>query len=151
MSDSVTPWIAAHQTPLSMGFSRQEYWSGLPFPPPGDLPRGLNPHLLHLLHWQVGSLPPSHLGKQSPNAHRRAESNPILGFNTALGENQCCEVLHKSWALAPAVGLSGATWTGSGNCSRLKVNRRNKLNRVQAWTYVVVVNGQCSFVFALEK
>ena len=34
----VTPWTAAHQAPLSMGFSRQEYWSGLPRPPPGDLP-----------------------------------------------------------------------------------------------------------------
>ena len=34
----VTPWIVAHQAPLSMEFSRQEYWSGLPFPPPGDLP-----------------------------------------------------------------------------------------------------------------
>ena len=33
-----TPWIVAHQAPLSMGFPRQEYWSGLPFPPPGDLP-----------------------------------------------------------------------------------------------------------------
>ena len=33
-----TPWTAAHQTPLSMGFPRQEYWSGLPFPTPGDLP-----------------------------------------------------------------------------------------------------------------
>ena len=33
-----TTWTAAHQAPLSMGFSRQEYWSGLPFPPPGDLP-----------------------------------------------------------------------------------------------------------------
>ena len=29
-----TPWIAAHQAPLSLGFSRQEYWSGLPFPSP---------------------------------------------------------------------------------------------------------------------
>ena len=38
MSDSATPWTAAHQAPLSMGFSRQEHWSGLPFPPPGDLP-----------------------------------------------------------------------------------------------------------------
>ena len=38
MSDSVTPWTVAHQAPLSMGFSRQEHWSGLPFPPPGDLP-----------------------------------------------------------------------------------------------------------------
>ena len=33
-----TPWTIAHQTPPSMGFSRQEYWSGLPFPSPGDLP-----------------------------------------------------------------------------------------------------------------
>ena len=34
----VTPWAVARQAPLSMGFSRQEYWSGLPFPAPGDLP-----------------------------------------------------------------------------------------------------------------
>ena len=33
----VTPWTAAYHTPLPMGFSRQEYWSGLPFPSPGDL------------------------------------------------------------------------------------------------------------------
>ncbi|CAN0549206.1 unnamed protein product [Rangifer tarandus platyrhynchus] len=37
-SDSVNPWTVAHQVPLSMGFSRQEHWSGLPFPSPGDLP-----------------------------------------------------------------------------------------------------------------
>ena len=34
----VTPWTVAHQAPLSMGFSRQEYWRGLPSPPAGDLP-----------------------------------------------------------------------------------------------------------------
>ena len=34
----VTPWTVAHQAPLSMESSRQEYWSGLPCPPPGDLP-----------------------------------------------------------------------------------------------------------------
>ena len=34
----VTPWTVARQAPLSMGFPRQEYWNGLPFPPPGDLP-----------------------------------------------------------------------------------------------------------------
>ena len=33
-----TPWIVANQVPLSVGFPRQEHWSGLPFPPPGDLP-----------------------------------------------------------------------------------------------------------------
>ena len=39
MSDSfATPWTVAPQAPLSMGFSRQEYWSGLSFPPPRDLP-----------------------------------------------------------------------------------------------------------------
>ena len=38
MSNSATPWAVAHQASLSMGSSRQEYWSGLPFPPPGDLP-----------------------------------------------------------------------------------------------------------------
>ena len=39
-----TPWTVAHQAPLYMGFSRQEYWSGLPCPPPGDLPSlGIKP------------------------------------------------------------------------------------------------------------
>ena len=42
-----TPWTVAHQAPLSLGFSRQEYWSGLPFPPPGDLPDpGIEPQYL---------------------------------------------------------------------------------------------------------
>ena len=38
VSDSVTPWTAANPAPLSMGFFTQEYWSGLPFLPPGDVP-----------------------------------------------------------------------------------------------------------------
>ena len=58
----LTLWdLMACQAPLSMGFSRQEYWSGLPCPPLGDLPNPrIEPgflHLLHLLHWQAGSLP----------------------------------------------------------------------------------------------
>ena len=40
----VTPWTVACQAPLSMGFPRQDYWNGLPFPSPGDLP---DPNLLH--------------------------------------------------------------------------------------------------------
>ena len=40
----MTPWTVVHQAPLSMGFSRQEYWSGLSYPPPGDLPEpGIKP------------------------------------------------------------------------------------------------------------
>ena len=43
-----TPWAVGHHAPLSMEFSRQEYWSGLPFPSPGDLTNsGLNLDLLH--------------------------------------------------------------------------------------------------------
>ena len=53
-----TPWAVAHQAPLSIGFPRQEYWSGLPFPPPRDLsgPR-MEPTSPA---WQVDSLPLSH-------------------------------------------------------------------------------------------
>ena len=56
-----TPWTVACQTPLSTGFSRQEYWSGLPCPPPGDLPDpGIEPLSPAL---QADSLPPEPPGK----------------------------------------------------------------------------------------
>ena len=53
-----TLWTVARQAPPSMGLSRQEYWSGLPCPPPGDLlDPGFKPaYLSCLLHWQAGSL-----------------------------------------------------------------------------------------------
>ena len=51
MSDSETLRTVAHQAPLSMGVSRQEYWNGLPCPSPGNLlTQGSNPSLLHFLH-----------------------------------------------------------------------------------------------------
>ena len=53
-----TPWSGAHQAPLSGGFSRQEYWSGLPFASPGHLSTPLSPQ-----HWQAGPLPPAPPGK----------------------------------------------------------------------------------------
>ena len=72
---------ASRQAPLCMGFSRQEYWSGLPSPPPGDRPGdrtwGLNPDLLRcrvgleslplssLVRWQAGSLPLAPHGKHT--------------------------------------------------------------------------------------
>ena len=57
-----TPWTVAHQAPLSMGFSRQEYWSGLPCPPPGYLPNpGIQPRSPAL---QADSLPPEPPGKR---------------------------------------------------------------------------------------
>ena len=58
-----TPWTVAHQTPPSMGFSRQEYWSGLPFPSPGDLPNpGIEPSSPTL---QADALPSEPPGKIS--------------------------------------------------------------------------------------
>ena len=64
VSDSATPWTITHQAPLSMGFSRQEYWSGLPFLSPGDLPDpGVEPGSPSL---QALSLPLSHQGSLLP-------------------------------------------------------------------------------------
>ena len=66
-----SPWSVAHQAPLSQGFSSQEYWSGLPFPPPGDLPDpGIEPASVscvgrRALHHQ------HHLG--SPLSYRRGD------------------------------------------------------------------------------
>ena len=52
-----TSWTVACQAPLSMGFPRQEYWSGLPFPSPGELPQPRDgAHVCCLLHSQAGSL-----------------------------------------------------------------------------------------------
>ena len=57
---SATPWTVVDQPPLSMGFPRQEYWSGLPFPSPGDVP---DPRMKpESSAWQAESLPLSHLG-----------------------------------------------------------------------------------------
>ena len=54
-----TPWTIAYQAPLSMGFSRQECWSGLPFPSPGDLPNpGIEPGSLALRADPLSSEPP---------------------------------------------------------------------------------------------
>ena len=66
MSDSfATPWTVARQAPLSMGFPRQEYWNGLPFPFLGIFPgifwtQGSNQSLLCFLHGKVDSVPLSH-------------------------------------------------------------------------------------------
>ena len=67
MSDSLaTPWTVALHAPLSVGFFKQEYWSGLPFPPPGDLPDpGIKPVSPAL---QVDSLPAEPSGKPYDNS-----------------------------------------------------------------------------------
>ena len=67
-----TPWTVAHLAPLSMGFSRQEYWSGLPFPSPGDLPNpGIKPGSPALQADALSSEPPRPLNMRSAKAMRR--------------------------------------------------------------------------------
>ena len=59
-----TLWTVAHQAPLFMGFSRQEYWSRLPCPPPGDLPnKGIEPMSPESPYLQAGSSPTEPPGK----------------------------------------------------------------------------------------
>ena len=70
-----TPWTVAHQAPLSMEFSRQEYWSGLPFPSPGDLRKpGIEPRSPAL---QADALPSEPPGK-SPYAKGTCQTLDIL-------------------------------------------------------------------------
>ena len=65
----LTPWTVAYQAPLSIGFSRQDYWSGLPFPSPGDLPNpGIEPMSPAL---QTGTLP-----SEPPGKLREVVKNP---------------------------------------------------------------------------
>ena len=67
----MTPWTVARQAPPSMGFSRQEYWSGLPFPPPGDLPNpGIEPTSPVSPALPADSLPAEPLGKPSQEASK---------------------------------------------------------------------------------
>ena len=57
-----TPWTVAYQAPLSMGFCRQEYWSGLPFPSPGELPNpGIEPRSPVLQADALPSEPPDYI------------------------------------------------------------------------------------------
>ena len=70
-----TPWIVARQPPLSLGFSRQEYWSGLWFPSPGDLPNaGTEPTSPEL---QADSLPLNHQGMQETRVRPLGWEDPL--------------------------------------------------------------------------
>ena len=98
MSNSLQPpWAVVCQAPLSMGFSRQEYWSGLPcqeiFPTQGS-----NPHLLSLLHWQAGSLPlgppGKPLGRVGLNGAMGISLTPML-LDTVASQTHSLESWHR--------------------------------------------------------
>ena len=85
------PWTVAHQTPLFMRFSRQEYWNGLPCPPPGDLLNpGIKPEYPAATALQVDSLPLSHWGSYflKKNNHNICNSeSKILLLASQGGQN----------------------------------------------------------------
>ena len=96
-----TVWTVARQAPLSMGFSRQAYCSGLPFPPLGIFPtQGSNLRVLCLLHWQADSWPLNHLGSpiQHSNCTRRETSGRKENTrpHKNLHMNVCIGVIHSS-------------------------------------------------------
>ena len=72
-----TPWTVAYQAPQSMEFSRQEYWSGLPFPSPGDLPHpGIEPVSPTL---EADALPSEPPGKPDPTCcNSKKKKNPTF-------------------------------------------------------------------------
>ena len=73
MSDFATPWTVARQVPLSMGFPKQEYWSGLPHSPPGDLPDpGIEPTFL---------VSPALAGRFFTSATWEAPTRMVRGLN----------------------------------------------------------------------
>ena len=75
----VTPWTVAHQAPLSMEFSRQEYWSGLPFPSPGDLPdSGIEPRSPAL---------------QAEALTSEAPGKPLVDINYTTEQTKACDFL----------------------------------------------------------
>ena len=75
VSNSATPWIGVRQAPLSMGFPRQEYWSGLLFPSPGDLPNlGIEPRSPSLRADALSSEPPGNPWGEFVTAHSTTTS-----------------------------------------------------------------------------
>ena len=87
----VIPWTIAQESPLSMGFYRQEYLSELPFPPPEDLLiQKANPGLLLRLHWQAGSLPLSHLG--IPLSHMKVKESEVAQSCPTLCDPMDCSL-----------------------------------------------------------
>ena len=79
MSYSLSYMDCSPQALLSTGFSQQEYWSGLPFPPPGDLPDpGIKTTLPAPPAVQMDFLPPSHQGSSFPSLSEVAQSYPTI-------------------------------------------------------------------------
>ena len=120
VSDSATPWTVAYQAPPFMGFSRQECWSGLPFPSPGDLPNtGIKPGSLALQADALLAEPP---GKPNPRSQQfppgssQAQSDLLSGFLEHWELEETGEYSFISKELASLVELGSMEQGGSNYC-----------------------------------
>ena len=91
---SVTPGTVAHQAPLSMGFSRQEYWSGLPCPPPGDPPHPGMDRVSPALAGGFFTASATWEAQWETSALPLQEVNLKLLSNSLLFSFKCCCLLH---------------------------------------------------------
>ena len=105
----VTLWTVACQAPLSMGFFRQEYWSGLPFPPPGDLPSaGIKPTSLASPALQVDFFAAEPTGKPMHKHYSLPAHNYSFHFQSSflLFKSQTLPYLHHMLLMYVLLSLS---------------------------------------------
>ena len=126
----MTPWTVAHQAPLSMGFSRQEYWSGLPCPPPGDLPDpGIKPRSPAL---QADSLSCEQQGS-SQGSISLCNKKKMREFPGGPAVRTLCFQLLRAWVLMPGVRTKIPQAAQDGQIKKRKKTgcREEKLFHVQ--------------------
>ena len=110
----VSSWTVAHQAPLSMGFSSQEYWSGLPCPPPGDLPDlGIKPMspvapVLQIVYRWATIEAPSHTYQWSIVSWLKANKKQVLDVvmpTCGCQSPACCPGEARSWGCSGESGV----------------------------------------------
>ena len=146
MSDSATPWTVAHQAPLSVEFPRQEYWSGLLFPIPGDLPDpGIEPKNSVSPALQAGFLPLCHLGGLLDKNHQILQTKiwlyviyqkPTFSTRQIKTKEREIQQANTNWKKTRAAGLTSnktnlrehrnywREWGASHNDKRGQFSRR---------------------------
>ena len=127
----MTPWTIACQAPLSMVFSRQEYWSGLPFPSPGDLPDpGIEPWSPAL---RADSLPSEPSGK--PTFYLKCKSDVILlSFSFYHPHSRTQATYYYICAVAPPLPFQAHFSPGFPDCLTV-LSQVQSLTRVLSWLF----------------
>ena len=116
----VTPWTVAYQAPQSMEFSRQEYWSGLPFPSPGDLPNpGMEPRSPTLQEDALPSEPPGKPVDMSKFLKQKVKEEsfiPLFFFSLRQASN------HRLWDRLAFAGTNFPVAPSPGRTSFLTID-----------------------------